>query len=255
MPGILNRKILASMTKNTKFKLLVLKRGPSLSHFLLPVFLGFMVLLAFACQDKDYSPSEMFYEYFPDSPGHYVIYDVDSLVYDDFSGEVLNFNYQVKEVIESRFIDSEGLESLRLERFKRQSPADNWQVKNIWQARLLPSRAEKTEENITYIKLVFPPKEGQTWNGNAYNTLPSQTYRITDAHKPYLIAPGLAFDSTVSVVQRNFFTVISEDLQEEKYAKHVGLIYKRYRKVTKQVDGTITSGVDYSYRIISYGKE
>ena len=243
------------MTKNTKSKLFVLKRAQSLSHYLLPVFIGFMLLFAFACQDKDYTPSKMFYEYFPGSPGHYVIYEVDSVVYDDFSGEVFNFNYQVKEVIESRFIDSEGRESLRLERFIRQTPNDHWQVKNIWQARLLPSRAEKTEENITYIKLVFPPKDGQTWNGNAYNTLPSQTYRITDAHKPYLIAPGLAFDSTVTVLQMNFFTVISEELQEEKYARHVGLVYKRYRKVFKQVDGTITSGVDYSYRIISYGEE
>lgn len=243
------------MTKNQttiSFLLQLLRR---LFLYPLSFVFGLVLLFTFACQDTEYAPSEMFYEYFPDSPGHFVIYEVDSVVYDDFTGQVLNFNYQVKELIESRFIDGEGLESLRLERFIRQSPEDQWQIKNIWQARILPSRAEKTEENITYIKLVFPPNEGRTWDGNAYNNLPSQTFRITDAHKPYLIAPGLQFDSTVTVLQRNFFTAISEDLQEEKYARNVGLVYKRFRKVTKQVDGTITSGFDYSYRIISYGKE
>jgi len=219
------------------------------------LFLGSMLFFMAACSNEEATPANMYYEYFPDVPGHFVIYDVDSVVYDDFTGQTLTYQYQVKELIESRFFDGEGKESLRLERYIRQSTQEAWEIKNIWQARVLPARAEKTEENLTYVKLVFPPKLGQTWNGNAYNTLPAQNYRITEAHKPYLISPTLTFDSTVTVLQNDFFTLISEDLQEEKYSKHIGLVFKRYRSVTKQPDGSIISGVDYSYRISEFGME
>jgi len=215
---------------------------------------GLLVFLA-ACSNEEARPADMFYEYFPDVPGHFVIYDVDSVVYDDFTGQTITYQYQVKELIESRFIDGEGKESIRLERFIRLSALEPWEIKNIWQARVLPGRAEKTEENLTFIKIVFPPRLGQTWNGNAYNILPEQNYRITDAHKPYLISPALTFDSTVTVLQNDFFTLISEDLQEEKYAKYIGLVFKRYRSITKQPDGSIIGGVDYSYRISEFGME
>lgn len=229
-----------------------LKRpGFGRSLLLLP---GLLLFLA-ACSNEEANPANMYYEYFPDVPGHFVIYNVDSVVYDDFTGQTITYQYQVKELIESRFFDGEGKESLRLERFIRQSAQEPWEIKNIWQARVLPGRAEKTEENLTYIKMVFPPRLGQTWNGNAYNTLPSQNYRITEAHKPYLISPTLTFDSTVTVLQNDFFTLISEDLQEEKYAKHIGLVFKRYRSLTKRPDGSIIGGVDYSYRISEFGME
>ncbi len=222
---------------------------------MLILLLGSLLFFLAACSNEEATPTDMFYQYFPDVPGHFVIYDVDSVVYDDFTGQTITYQYQVKELVESRFIDGEGKESIRLERYIRLGSQQSWEVKNIWQARVLPGRAEKTEENLTYIKMVFPPRLGQTWNGNAYNILPEQNYRITEAHKPYLISPSLTFDSTVTVLQQDFFTLISEDLQEEKYAKHIGLVYKRYRSVTKQPDGSIIGGVDYSYRISEFGME
>lgn len=218
------------------------------------IILGIMAILG-GCSEEQADPSEMFYSYFPDTVGHFVIYSVDSLVYDDFTGQVLQFEYEVKELIESRLTDGEGKESLRLERYIRPDESSPWEIKDVWQARVLPDRAEKTEENITFIKLVFPPKLGSRWNGNAYNTLPRQEYRIIEAHKPYLITPSLSFDSTVTVLQNEFITLISEELQEEKYAKDIGLVFKRYRKVDKEPDGTIVRGVDYSYQIKAFGQE
>ncbi len=211
--------------------------------------------LFWGCSKDSLHQAEMFYGYFPTTPGHFVIYEVDSVVYDDFTGQILTYKYQVKEHIESSFIDGEGTQSLRLERFIRLTPAAPWEIKDIWQARRLPMRAEKTEENITFIKLVFPPHQGRGWNGNAYNTLAAQNYRITEAHKPFQIAPSLSFDSTLTVLQREFITLISEDYQLERYAKNIGMIFRRYRSVSKRLNGTITGGVDYTYRIISHGKK
>ncbi|MDX9940837.1 MAG: hypothetical protein RBS53_01315 [Bacteroidales bacterium] len=218
------------------------------------IILGILVILA-GCQEEQTDPEKMYYSYFPDTVGQFVLYAVDSVVYDDFTGQVLHFEYEVKELIKSRFTDGEGKESLRLERYIRSDGESDWEIKDIWQARVLPDRAEKTEENITYIKLVFPPKAGSRWNGNAYNTLPEQGYRVTEAHKPYLISPSLSFDSTVTVLQNDITTLISEEFQEEKYAKNVGLVFKRYKKLEKEPDGSIVRGVDYSYQIKAFGQD
>ncbi len=218
------------------------------------VFIMSLATAFWGCEQEEGEPAHMGYGYFPDNKGHWVIYEVDSIVYDDFTGEVDTFYYQVKEVIDSVFIDAEGKESLRLERFIRQDSEDDWNIKNVWKARVLPSRAEKTEENITYIKLTFPVRLNAQWDGNAYNYLDEQQYRITDLHRNYQ-AGELTFDSTVTVLQKDFETLISEDFQKEIYAKGVGMVFKKYVELNKEVDGTIASGVDYSYSVLDYGKE
>jgi hypothetical protein len=227
--------------------------GNRLTMIALAVIAG-MTLLITSCEDRAADPVDMGYDYYPAEVGHWVIYDVDSVVYDDFTGEVLQYNYQVKELVESVFSDGEGHESLRLERFWRQDEGDSWQIKNVWQSRRLPARLEKTEENITYVKLTFPVRRNATWDGNAFNTKASQQYRITEAHLPYQVN-GHSFDSTATVLQKQLQTLISEDFQQEVFARNVGMIYKKYVKLSKEVDGTIVAGVDYSYTISSFGMD
>lgn len=219
------------------------------------IILVFTFLLLWAsCTQQDAEPLDMGYAYAPAGVGHWVVYDVDSVVYDDFTGETLQYHYQVMELTESLFIDEEGIQRMRLERYWRQQPDDHWQVKDVWQARLMPSRLERTEENITYLKLAFPPGQDNTWDGNAYNTRDPQKYRYTNVHAPYQVG-GHAFDSTLTVLQKELTTLISEDFQQEVYARGVGMVYKKHVALTKQVDGTIVKGVDYSYSISSSGNK
>jgi len=216
-----------------------------------------IVLLCFAlltgCEKQDSVPVEMYYDYFPVNPGHFVVYEVDSVVYDGFTGQIHQYRYQVMQSIHSRFTDAEGRESLRLERFIRPDAQHNWQIKDVWQARIHQGRLEKIEENNLFIKLVFPPHRGRTWNGNAYNTMPPMTYRIIDVHEPLMVRPGLSFDSTLTVLQNNLITLISEDVRMERFARHVGLIERRQRIVRKNLAGNVTDGVDYSYTVLEFG--
>ncbi|HSV77277.1 MAG TPA: hypothetical protein VLH37_09640 [Bacteroidales bacterium] len=211
------------------------------------------IALFTGCGEYDSPPAKMYYAYFPTHPGHFIIYQVDSVVYDGFTGQVLNFQYQVMQRIHSRFTDAEGRESLRIERFYRPNSQVSWQTKDVWQARIHQGRLEKIEENNLFIKLVFPPHRGRTWNGNAYNTLPAMTFRISEAHVPLMVNPNLRFDSTVTVLQNNLVTLISEDVRRERFAKHVGMIERQHRVVRKNLAGVVTEGVDYSYRIVEYG--
>jgi len=207
-----------------------------------------------ACDTETIEPSELYHEYYPVTIGHYNIYNVDSVYYNDFTGEIESYNYQVKEVIESEFIDADDYPSLRLERYFRATESDEWLIKNVWKSRLNYLKALKTEENVTYIKLSFPPEENKTWDGNAFNSYPALQYKYQDVHKAFS-KDGFIADSTITVIQNNFQTLISEDYKVEVYAKHIGLVYKKFVELVKEVDGTITRGVDYSYLLIESGVE
>ena len=228
-----------------------LKLFSGMKNYLLYILVLIFLILLSSCEKDSTIKENLFYEYYPVEVGHWIMYDVDAVVYDDFTGSVDTFYYQVKEVFESSFTDDAGNETIRLERFVRDDPDDNWQIKSVWTARRLPSRVEKVEENIRYIKLVFPPKVNKTWDGNAYNTKPEQTYKITQTHEPHAVN-GLQLDSVVTVVQADFETLISKEYKVEKFALNIGMVYKEYVDLKKEIDGTVISGVDLKYSVVDY---
>jgi len=213
-----------------------------------------IIIAAFfsSCKKDTGEPVYMGYNYFPVNTGHWVIYNVDSISYNDFTGEIDSFRYQIKEYVESVFIDNAGRTSQRLERYIRYSDTADWVIKDVWYETLTASSAERVEENIRMVKLIFPVEESQIWDGNAYNTLGSQTYKYQDVHTPAVIN-NVSLDSTLTVTQKNSTTLISEDFQQEIYAAHIGMVYKKYISLVKEPTGEITSGIDYSYTFQSYG--
>jgi hypothetical protein len=226
---------------------MILRKNISVGLFSSILIVG--ILFYNSCQKETLPPVDLFHEYFPLVVGKSIVYEIDSIVYDDFTGTIDTFNYFVKELVESEFIDADEAPSYRLERFIRYDEEQDWSIKNIWKARIQTANALKTEENITYIKLIFPPENNRTWDGNAYNVMSSQNYRYTNIHSPYTIN-NLVLDSTITVIQKELETIISEDYQIEVFAKHIGLVYKKYVALEKEVDGTIIRGVDYSYKMI-----
>ena len=48
---------------------------------------GLLVFVAFACKKKTEDPPDVGYAYAPENIGKYIVYDVDSTIYDDFFDE------------------------------------------------------------------------------------------------------------------------------------------------------------------------
>lgn len=67
------------------------------------------------------------YEYFPVNVGHQLIYEVDSIVYDDFNGSVDTFTYQCKEIIADTFSGIDGKINQRIEWYYRQHDTAAWE--------------------------------------------------------------------------------------------------------------------------------
>lgn len=217
-------------------------------------FIIYFLLLLFISSCKKDKPApalpDLGYTYFPLNIGSWIIYDVDSVVHDDFKDSVFTYKYQLKEFIESKYTDNAGKEIYRVERYKRNNPTAPWIISDVWAAHINSSRAEKFEENIWYIKLIFPVKENAKWNGNSFNSMDAMEYEYTEVNVSTSLN-GNNFDSTLTVLQADELNAINKLFSEEKYAKNVGLIYRQYINLDLQKD----SGLELTMKINSYGTQ
>ena len=228
-------------------------------------FLSVLALNMVSCTEEVQTPPYMGYEYFPDTVGHYVTYRVDSIWTDDAFNRKDTFIFKMKEYTESKFLDNENRWSQRLERFKTDTNLDFVfnDISDVWFATRTAERAEKIEENVRYVKLIFPLAEDEQWNGNAFNTLEDFgiDYKMYNVHQPFTdTLTGITFDSTVTVLQIDRQPIFDYRIKVvEVYAKHIGLVYKYYYNVNWQKDGNppvdVLYGAQYKYHYLEHGYE
>lgn len=231
---------------------------------MLSVLAALLVVSLVSCKDDEDVQNDIGWGYFPTQIGHWVIYEVDSTVYDDFLDDTIQYRYQVKELLESQFIDNQGRPSLRVERYKRMYdpnlPYDSipWYLSRVWAFTRSNGWAEKVEENERFIRLAFPVELNKSWDGNAYNTIGEWSYKYTAVHQNYSIS-NFAFDSTLVVQQKRQINPLEHRQYEERYAKNVGMIEKSVIDVRDTAFGfspvlnRIHSGVIYTIRLVDYG--
>lgn len=223
-----------------------------------------MMLCASSCKKDDPVVNDIGLNYFPTEVGHWVVYEVDSTVYDDFDGDTIVYRYQVKELLESEFTDNQGRSAIRVERFKRMydpnTPYDSipWTLSRVWAFTRTNFAAEKLEENERFIRLAFPVTQGKTWNGNAYNTIGQWNYKFKEVDQPYSIG-SFSLDSTCLVEQKTEINLINHRVYRERYAKNIGLVEKNVIDVRDTAFGPVPvidriySGVIYTIKLVDYG--
>jgi len=236
-----------------------------MKHLYKSFFLFILAVNLFSCKEEVQTLPYMGYDYFPDSTGHYVIYLVDSIWTDDAFNRKDTFLFKLKERIESKFIDNEGRWSQRLERFKTDTNLDFVfsDISDVWFATRTATRAEKVEENVRYVKLIFPVQNDEQWNGNAFNTEEDYgiDYKLMNVHEPFTVpVTNIHFDSTVTVLQIDRKAILGLNLYaKEVYALNVGLVYKEFFSVDKQYDSvandTLHYGPEYKYYYMESGYE
>jgi len=213
------------------------------------------IIFTSCTKDSDLPPEDMGYAYFPYTPGDYRLYQVDSTYYDDFFDTVKTYSFQLKEVYESYFYDSENRQCIRIERWVKMTDTTDWYLRDVWYSCLTNSVAEKLEENVRFTRLAFPVRRSTEWNGNAFNNLDEQICEYDNIDDPMSFGL-LSFDSTATVIQQVSSNLIEDINQYEIYARHVGLVYKKFRDVEKDfVSGSIVSGVDYTVQLTEYGHQ
>lgn len=216
-----------------------------------------------SCKKKTTTTLNLGYDYFPLESGQYIIYRLDSLYYNDFTGGIDTFKMEVKEKVTEIFNDAAGRPTARIERFYRKSTTDSWVIQDVWTSNLSPSAAEKTEENQRFVKITFPAKKNTIWDGNRFNALGRQDYKIEAVGQSFQL-PAATFDSTLFVLQKADSNLIRKEIAYEIFAKEIGLVFKRFVYLedrdsivdyTKPLQSRVDYGFDYTYTYLSHGKE
>jgi len=224
----------------------------------LPLISGILIMLAmYACKSEVLEAPDSGQAYFKIDQGSYIAYDVDSIVIDIPSGIQDTFVFQIKEYIDSAFFDLEGRPTARIHRSYRDQAADPWILKKVWTANRGVTKAEKVEENVRFVKMVFPVTADIEWDGNAQNTFNAWNYSYQEIDAPRNIG-SLAFQRTVTVDQRDLSNLIEKEFAQEIYAYDVGMVYKQLDILKYSLSGgvqTLLIGVKFKMTAFEYGHE
>lgn len=206
-------------------------------------------------------------DYYPTQIGKYVVYDVDSTIYNDLTQTSVLYKYRIKEKITEKFTDNEGKTAFRMERyiklFNSTKPYDSipYTMKEVWMVNADDKKVQVVESNIRYTKLIFPIQSGSSWNGNASNTIGDWQYSYSDVDKPETLN-GVKLDKVLTVSQKNDRTLISLQYYAEKYAKGVGLVYREIKDIYSNnvvpnvaIEQRIEKGLIFKQVLVSYGIE
>jgi hypothetical protein len=199
--------------------------------------------------------------------GKYITYRLDSLVYTNFGRAEEIHSYQVKHVIDAQITDALGRASFRVYRYIRDSAGtQSWQPNGTYLITLLNDQLEVIEDNLRFIKLHLPMKEGFSWKGNKY--FPDNTYDYFSPLNSYDADIQQwdyyydRFESLVSHRNQTYSDVWTiEEFDEvinipvtdptlygsriravEKYSKNIGLVYREYELWEYQPNTTGTGG-------------
>ncbi len=193
------------------------------------------------------------YGYAPETIGKYIVYDVDSTVYDDFAHDTIYYKYRIKEKLAEAITDNQGRPAIKMIRYvKKYDPAKSydqigWTVKDVWNYTKTNTALEVVEENERITKLVFPVKTDVVWNGNAQNTLGEMDFKYLFTDQIHVVN-STTFDRVLCVEQKDdkHKNVIHRQYYIEKYAKEVGLVY---REITDLYSNTVVANVPVEQRI------
>lgn len=222
-----------------------------------------MLVLWDGCSNSDAIPISG-QLYFPLRVGNYQIYQVseaniqNTLCTDTNQPAV---TYELKVLTYDSVKNAEGGYSYLIHRYTRSDSTQSWTDKDTWSARVTANQVVVSEGNTSYVKLIFPLVNNSKWNGNLFNNLGEEDYRLTNFNQPYQLTSGKKYATTQTVVQsdnQDFF--VFYDKRIEVYAPSVGLIYKETTQLTYFQDPCygqqkVKSGIVYSQALKSSGHE
>lgn len=197
--------------------------------------------------------------FFPLQTGTYQIYTVEQNTYSEVEDDV-SISYELKLEVVDSFPNLAGDYTFVIHRSTRPTSNDAWEFLDTWSAQVNELQAISNEGNISYISLAFPLYKEKEWNGNAFNTLGEDLYKIQSKGGTYRLNTGLEFKNVLIVSQEDKLDELIRDQREEIYAVDVGLIYKK-SIVVNYCDAApcfgeqiIKDGIEYWQTLKEYGK-
>ncbi len=203
-----------------------------------------LLVVLSACNDQeqvlDDFELDLGKEYFPLKVGQFAIYQVDSIIFDPVGeNKIDTISLQVKEEIVSSYQAPDKETIFIMERYERKDVSENWRITNVWSVYFVNNTLIRVEDNLRFVKLIFPVIPKKTWNPNAnfdddininvagetlkmFKDWVSSIEKIEDE----LTINELIFKDVVKISTVNNENLIEYRYGIERYAQDIGLIYK-----------------------------
>lgn len=243
----------------------------SLVYAIMANFLKFALFFCLACgvlacteEPDGTEPINLETNYFPLTSGNYRDFAVTEKIYFT-STDIETRVYQIREEIGQEFQNMQGGKSFELKRYSRTGANEEWSLDSLWISRIdiTPTlRSVQVENNVPFIKLVFPISVGKTWDGNALNNRIAETYEITETFDSYSPpVSSLSLLNCVKVLQQEDDDELTiRDIRYEVYSEEIGMIH-RYNETLKYCSRPeclgqkiVESGRFIEMRLIGYGE-
>ena len=205
-------------------------------------------------------------DFFPIEVGQYRTYTVEEITF-SFLEAPDTTRFFLKEVVADSFLNQANVPTYRLERFTRADENMNWHLDSVWTATKDTRRVVVTENNVPFIKLIFPLRTDLQWDGNALNSRLEDIYEL----QPTSDELRHEIESPLDSLLNNSITVLQESSQDttlakidvlETYAENTGLFYKKSIRLqycntdTACIgQGIIEAGRKFKQTLIEHGKE
>jgi len=202
-------------------------------------FLSF-IFVALSCENEiETINSDLGYEYFPLGVGYEWVYRVDSIQYFNGGNEVKYDTSYVKDEITEVLSENGDEIEYKLVRSYKPTLNASWRETDIWKIGRDKNRAYRVEENLRFIKLVFPFSEGTTWDGNSHFdssqdfTVGADQIDVYDAWEYEIFQEDLNltidetdYPNSIVVQHVDNESTIDKRYSVEMYSKDFGLIEK-----------------------------
>lgn len=190
--------------------------------------------------------------YFPLDSGYTWTYQVDSIFYDGFKLSSDTFHFQVRHTVFDTFTDH--LDRVAHVVLRERDTGSGWMIERQFNIVKTDRAVEISERDVRVVKMVFPVRDYQRWDGNTHNTGQKVDFRYRNVDAPLDVLDS-AYDKTVQVEELDYQNVIEDYYVFSHYARHAGLVefYERQIK-RKNSKGDFVEGAEVHYRLLSYSK-
>jgi hypothetical protein len=204
------------------------------------------------------------YAYYPLELGRYLEYQVDSVVFDFAPGGGTlrdSSTTLVREFVSDTFRNLAGELVYVIERYERANNNEPWNYLKSCAAIRTATQAIRIEDNLQYLKLVFPMDIRSDWNGNLWIDTQREIEIAGERIRPFTnweyavdsidiqaFVGTFFFDSTLLVTEADDTNIIERRFSRARYAKHIGLAWREQWILDSQYCNDIPIPIDCETR-------